>query len=407
MNKNPLSLRLQVAFFAFARLVLDVNTRMVYPFLSIFAQGMGISVELLSLAVTARSAMGALTPLLTPISDRRGRKSGMLLGLVLYTIGTGAIALIPGNVMLFFAFCVSYLGMSLFVTSMQAYLGDRVIYEQRGRVIALIELGWAVSFIAGIPLVGMLISHTTWQTPYTVLCILGVVLFALTLWIIPQTKPQAVAKNGKGLAAIKQVLSHGPAVAALVVGMSFVASNEVINLVFGVWMEDSFGLKIAALGAASAVIGFAELGGEGLTAAVVDRFGKERSILIGMILTGLFGILLPVIGSTEVGALVGLFLFYLAFEFTVVSMLPLMTQILPSARATMMGLNMGSFALGRALGALIAPFLYHIGFWANSLASLVFILIGLAAMTQVRIQHETAKENVTEPRLKEADSCNS
>jgi len=44
------------------------------------------------------------------------------------------------------------------------------------------------------------------------------------------------------------------------------AANEQVNLVFGVWLQDSFGLKIAALGAASAVIGISEMSAEGLVA---------------------------------------------------------------------------------------------------------------------------------------------
>ena len=51
--------------------------------------------------------------------------------------------------------------------------------------------------------------------------------------------------------------------------------------IFGVWLEDSFDLQIAALGAASAVIGLSELGGEGLVAAFVDRLGKPRAIGLG------------------------------------------------------------------------------------------------------------------------------
>jgi predicted MFS family arabinose efflux permease len=51
---------------------------------------------------------------------------------------------------------------------------------------------------------------------------------------------------------------------------------------FGVWLEDSFGLQIAALAGASAVIGLSELSGEGLVALLTDRIGKPRALVLGL-----------------------------------------------------------------------------------------------------------------------------
>jgi DHA1 family inner membrane transport protein len=141
-------------------------------------------------------------------------------------------------------------------------------------------------------------------------------------------------------------------------------ANELVNLLFGVWLEDSFGLQIAALGAASAIIGISELSAEGLVAVFVDRIGKTRAVALGLMVNSIAALALPFIGKTETGALAGLFFFYLSFEFTLVSSIPLMTEIVPSARATLMAFNVAALSLGRALGALIGPRLYGLGFLA-------------------------------------------
>ncbi|MCK7467040.1 MAG: hypothetical protein MZU91_02035 [Desulfosudis oleivorans] len=57
------------------------------------------------------------------------------------------------------------------------------------------------------------------------------------------------------------MLTNIPALAAISIALWASAANELVNLIFGVWLEDSFGLKIAALAGASAVIGLSELGG--------------------------------------------------------------------------------------------------------------------------------------------------
>jgi predicted MFS family arabinose efflux permease len=64
--------------------------------------------------------------------------------------------------------------------------------------------------------------------------------------------------------------------------------------------------------------------------------------------------LLPFIGQTQTGALIGLFLFYITFEYVMVSHIPLMTELVPSARVTMLSMNVTGHAIGRALGAFLA-----------------------------------------------------
>jgi predicted MFS family arabinose efflux permease len=162
------------------------------------------------------------------------------------------------------------------------------------------------------------------------------------------------------------------------------AANETVNLLFGVWLEDAFGLQIAALGAASAVIGLSELGGEGLVAAFVDRLGKPRAVALGLAVNSLGALALPLVGRSEAGALAGLFFFYISFEFTIVSSIPLMTEILPSARATVLALNVSGLSLGRALGALAGPQLYALGFGAVAAGAVAFNLLALLALWRMK-----------------------
>ena len=164
------------------------------------------------------------------------------------------------------------------------------------------------------------------------------------------------------------------------------AGNELVNLIFGVWLEDSFGLQITALAGASAVIGLSELGGEGLVASLTDRLGKARALALGISANIGAAILLPFIGQTEVGALVGLFLFYITFEYVIVSHIPMMTEMLPGARATVMAFNLTGHSLGRALGAFLAPVLYNLGFDVVTTGAVVFNVIGLLVL--IKIWHD-------------------
>jgi predicted MFS family arabinose efflux permease len=378
-------MRFQVVLFTLARLVLNINTRLVYPFLPVFARGLGVDLATISLVVMGRSIAGALIPFFSPIADHQGRKTGLLSGLGLFAIANGVIALWPSFLSFSICLILSMLGLFIFLSSLQAYLGDRVPYASRGMVIAITELGWSGSFILGMPLMGLVIARYGWAAPFPILSVLALLLWVMLARWIPATPPDMEKVNNLWH-NLRTVLSSPTARAGLAIGLCMNAANEIINLVFGVWMEDSFGLQIAALGAASAVIGFGELGGEGLSAALADRLGKERAIITGMSLTGMIALALPWLGGNLWGALAGLFLFYLMFEFSIVSTLPLLTELAPEARATLMGLNLTGFSLGRGLGAFLAPRIYQLGFQANAAAALALILLAGLALSQVRLR---------------------
>jgi len=376
------STRTQLIIISLLRTILNTMHRMVYPFLSVFARGLGVDVMAISFALTARNMVGIFGPLLAPISDVRGRRLGMLIGVGLFTLGTALVALWPGVITFAAALGFGILSKSLFDPAVHAYFGDRVSYERRGTAVAVTEMAWSMAFIAGVPAMGLLIARFGWQAPFPVLAILGVGMLAVIWRVIPQD--DCARKSAPALSHLHTVLSSIPAVAGISIALWASAANEVVNLVFGLWLEDSFGLQIAALAGASAVIGLAELGGEGLVATVTDRIGKPRAVAAGLVANMLAAALLPWIGRTETGALTGLFLFYISFEFLVVSQLPMMTEVVPAARATTIALNAIGFSIGRSAGALLSTFIYaRIGFGAVAVMAVLFnvlALLGLAEM---------------------------
>ncbi len=377
-----------VALLTVTRLTVNTSIRMVYPFLAIFAAGMGVEIGAISLALAVSMAMSAVGPFLAPIADRYGRKTGMLMGLAIYLIGTLLAGIWPGYATFFLSILLGNLGNNVFVPALQAYLGDHTPYEKRGLYLAIAEIPWALSFILLIPLVGLIIEKSIWYAPFWYFSALVVLTMALIAWRIPNEKP--AADETKSLFGnIKQVLTSAPAMWGMLMGFLIITGNEVVNMVFGVWIQDSYGLQIAALGAASAVIGVSELAGEGITAWLADRIGKERSVILGIVLSSAFVLTLPWLGKSIVGALVWLFMFYFTFELIIVSALPMMTEVMPQARATVMALFIAALSLGRAAGDVAAPLLYRGRFWFNAGACVVLNLLAWLALSRIRFPKQT------------------
>lgn len=379
-----MKLRIQLIIFMLLRVILNTMHRMIYPFITIFARGLGVELSTLSQIVATRNFVGMFGPAFAPIADKRGRKFAMLLGISFFTVGMLMVALYPSLLTFGLALLLALLGKYLFDPAMQAYFGDRIPYERRGTALAITEAAWGLSFIAGIPLMGYLIATYGWNAPFPLLTGLGVLMFAVIVWMIPRAPlSQPVTDSRKNFRA---VLTNIPALAGISIAVWASAGNELVNLIFGVWLEDSFGLKIAALAGASAVIGLSEISGEGLVALTTDRLGKPRALMLGLSGNALAALLLPIVGRTEIGALIGLFLFYITFEYVMVSHIPMMTELVPEARATLLSFNLTGHSLGRMIGALLAAFIYQrFGFLPVAALTVlfnIFALLALAELTQ-------------------------
>jgi predicted MFS family arabinose efflux permease len=385
MSISSIKIKLHIFLFTLARTIINTNYRMVYPFLPVFAKEMGVATASLAMAFSVRSFLGVFGPFLATIADTHDRKTGILLGMGLFTAGSSVVGIFPN----FWGFVAGtslvLLGNGVFIPSLNAYLGDNVPFEKRGRVLAITELSWALAFIGGIPLVGLLLESYSWVTPFFIFTIIGVLLFLLFAFILPSNRIQSTEGN-----SFKQnfgrILQTWPALAGLFAGILFTGANETVNLIFGVWIEDQFGLNFAALAIASVVIGVSELGGEVFSVVWLDAIGKRRVIWIFLGVNSLAALLLPLTDGVLAWALAGLGLFYISFEIVLVSALTLMSEVVPSARATMIAATVAGFSLGRMLGDLIAPGLYGISFWLCCLAAVGLNALAAGLMTQVKVE---------------------
>ncbi len=377
------SIRFQIILFAIIRMVFNTLYRMVYPFLAVFSRALGVDLQTLSLAMTNRALLGMFGAFLATISDRWGRKAGMLFGITLFVAGAGVLVVWPTYPGFVIMLLLTTLGKYGFDPAMQAYLGDRIPYERRGLAISVTEVGWSLSFFIGIPLVSLLIDRQGWASPFSWLALAGISAGVVLVWLVPRdSAPEGNSNNL--LHNFWQVLSYPLALTALGMGISATVANEVINLIFGVWMEASFDLKVIALGGTAAVIGVAEFIAEVLVGALTDRLGKVSAIAIGLVANCLAALAFPLIGGNLPGALISLFLFFITFEFTLVSSIPMMTEIMPGSRTTLMAFNVAGLSLGRAIGAFIAPTIFGWGIAASAGAAVAFNLLALAALSTLR-----------------------
>jgi predicted MFS family arabinose efflux permease len=348
-----------------ARLLINAQFRIPYPFLPVISRGLGVPLEVASLLLTVRGLLGATSPFFGYLSDRIGRKPLMLGGLLMLSAGAALLATGHSFGMALVAFALLGLAKSSYDPAMQAYVSDVVPYEHRGRALGATELSWSASWLFAVPLTGLLIARWSWRAPFLIIALLGLVCLFGTVRL---ANSRAVPADGQGdatprrnLRATLQPLLSRRTLLILVVSALVILANENFFIIYGVWMEAQFGLAPAGLGLVSVVVSLAELGAAILSAISIDRLGKYRALFIGLAANACAYLLLRGLAGNFGGALAGIILLAASSEYAIVSTLPLVSELAPTARGTVMAVNAALTSIAAAAASLMAARLWKAG----------------------------------------------
>ena len=376
-NTRTRSIYVQLIVLAAARFILNTGLRFVYPYAPALARGLGVRREDVYFLITLRNLTGFLSPLFGPLSERFGRRAILVLGMLVFSIGALMVSIWPTYWMLGIALCATGVAKVLYDPAMQAHVGDEVPYETRGQAIAITEYSWSLALLIGVPVIGLILQRQGWKAPFLWFC-LGGLLSAFALWRTISSRAPREETAIKVAGVFSVLREHHVVVFASLYIMLFVAANEMLFIVFGGWMEDVFHLSLTSLGIAAAVIGGAELIGETFAGWSVDRYGKRPVIIFTGSVTAICNLLLPFTSASLPGALFTLFVLFLAFEITIVGGIPLMTELVPGARAVVMSVILAAMFAGRTLGSLLGPLVWdRLGFTTSGVVWAAISIAGV------------------------------
>ena len=349
------------------RLLIDTAVQMFFPFLPVIADGMGISTVTLGRLVSLRSSMGLLSPLFGVLADRRGYRLTMRLGLLLGAVGYTIVASSSVLWLTAVGMVLGGLGTFSFVPTLQAYVSTRLPYRQRAKGLGILEYSWALSGIFGLFLVGQLIALTSWRAPLYVIAV-GMFVAALLYGRLPSARQQREgtadeAKLGISWTKIRSffVFAENQRSAWSVLFVSFLTmlGAMIIIINYGTWLARDYGIGAALLGTVALILGLADLSGSVLASLTGDRVGKRRSLLVGTAVSAVAYFCLPFFDVTLVTAVVGLIFMRIAFEYSIVNIIALVSEQVPSQRGKIMTMNAAMALLGSTIAGFFAPAIFE------------------------------------------------
>ncbi len=360
-----------------ARLSSNAVYRFAPPFLATIARGLDVDLADLGVALAVSELAGLTSPIVGRLIDRVPRRGSMAAGLAGIAAGSVVAGVSRGIAM--FTVGLLLLGMTkvVFDVGLISWTADHVPYERRSRVTGLLETSWALGLLIGVTLLGLVAAVTSWRWSYVtgaigVMAMAGVVLARLDHDRPPTQTATRPAPGGHldraGWAAI--------------VGMfGLTAAAQALFVTFGAWLQDVFGFGTAALSAVTFGIGGLELVASSTSAARTDHWGKERSVVRGAMIMVPCGLALAVSNHTLGVGMALLALFIAAFEFSIVSTIPVGAELIPGAAGRGIGALLVAGTVGRMVVAIPATRLYEgHGFGAPALIAAGSALLAGAAM---------------------------
>lgn len=374
-------LRVAVVALTLIKLALNAGWRFVYPFLPALGRGLGVDLSQMGVLLSVRWGAGFATPL-GVVAIERSRSSRRLLVIGLVSFGFGALVTAFSGVFVGAIVGFAFMGLAkpLFDVGAATYVSERVPYARRARSLGILELSWAGGFLIGAPVAGWLIDRWGWDMPFWVFG--GLTLLALGLVIALLDPSDHEHADGIEAPAGSRAAITPFLVSVVIAGFTL----ELIFVVMGAWLEGSFGLSLFALAGVGALLGLAELGGEGLMVAFTDRIGKRNSFAAGLGATAIALLALAILENLLVPALMALFLAIVSLELAVISGLPIASELRPSRRARFLAWTLVAAGVGRIAADLVGPRLFEIGgMTAVSLTAALSAVTGaLVLMTKVK-----------------------
>ena len=332
--------------------VANTALRWIPFFLFVLAEEFDTSISTLTL-ILGVGEMAGLASLLIGGQLDGGRERTFLVASMILISGSGIIALAGTLETFAVAFLLVIGGVSLVSVAGHAWLSRRVPFERRARAIGTLEMSWALALMIGAPIAALLIEWFGWRGPFVMVAIAGAVM-AVVIAQLPADV--AVHRAAPPPAGTRHLTT--PAMVSISMSAATALAGLTTIVIVGTWLEDVFGISTGEIGLTAMAFGFAEILASGGSARFADQLGKVRTTGAAHVLT-VVGLLVMLSADERFAvAAIGLALFFIGFEYAIVTSFSIVSESAPAARGRALAANTGVGTLVRGGGAVASGFLY-------------------------------------------------
>jgi len=367
------------------------DSQIISPLLPAIRAQVGKSSSAVGLVFTGYSLSAGLSVLFWgPLSDIFGRKCGLIMGLILFALGSIATYLASDFQRLLLGRILTGMGASMISLNAISYAADYFPYSNRGWAMGSIMSSYFAAMILGVPLGAWIGDRFGWNAIFGVTACVVIILSVSTHFFLPSLGAKGSWRTSESL-ILQQTriyagfLTFRGTLAALL--SSFFASAGTMGFLafLGVWLYDAFGIPAKEVGLVFLISGGAALLASPIAGSLSDRIGKRRQFILSNVGLALFLLILPGV-HTKI-ALFGICgLISLSAAFRQGPMEALLTEVVASGtRGSFIALKNSCSQLGIALAALASGLLFErLGYYSVCVLGAVANLSSAGMIFMVR-----------------------
>jgi DHA1 family multidrug resistance protein-like MFS transporter len=358
---------------------------MVMPIFPFYIESLGASATELGLLVAISPFIQLVAaPVWGGVSDRRGRKPVLVVGLLGYGISMLLFGLATELWMLFVARGIGALLSAATMPTTMAYIGDSTAEEDRGGGMGVLGAATGLGMVLG-PALGGLLAGDSLSTPFFLTAGVCFLTLVLVLIFLPESLPASARRAKEAPAsALAQVSELGQALRGpigVLLLMAFLVSFGLtcFQAIFGYYALVKFGYGTEEVGWILTVVGLvAALTQGALTGPLTKRWGEAVVIKITL-LASAAGFLLMLTANSLATVLITTALFTLPNALLRPAILSLTSKRAGGQQGAAMGLSNSFNSLGRVVGPIWAGAAFDMNSSLPYLSGAAIMLVGFLA----------------------------
>jgi predicted MFS family arabinose efflux permease len=134
------------------------------------------------------------------------------------------------------------------------------VVEKRERVGSVVETSWGLSSLIGLPLSGLLMT-ITWRLPFWIFAGYSLMV-GVTLQCLPKRPEKKIEPSEKQLEEAGKwcdMMADPDVIGLLVLNMVACLSNDLLMIVWGIWLEEAYHFTLQQVALATFCIGVGDL----------------------------------------------------------------------------------------------------------------------------------------------------
>jgi predicted MFS family arabinose efflux permease len=321
-----------------------------------------------------------LAPVLGPISDRRGRRFAMLLGLTIFALAAAGCVLAPSLPYLLAARAINGVGAAILLPATFAAAGDLASPEGRARAMGVLAGMFPLSTLLGLPVGALAAVVAGWRGSFVFILVVAVAA-AVLVARLPTGRPTASSSETTYMATIRIAVGDPRARAALSVTFLWLTAAFGLFLYVAEFVHRTYAVPAEQAGLVYVVVGVVGVAATRLSDRVIGRIGARRAVLGALSVFSLAAFALP-LSAIALPLTLLVFAAWAAGTWTgIPAMQAIVAGLSSTARGTLLAFLSSAINLGGVVGPIVTGRVLEAGgfAWAGPWAAALGVVALVAA----------------------------